>query len=180
LSLLTGFGRTTMWVYFKAVDGPVFPLREMGKSGFFRLNHLEASVTRPPFAIFVCVKKLTRAPLMASRDCVNTPDSFCYICGEVVVKKQHRNISDFVKTWAPHKVCSVCVEDLRLWSKCKKNSFRFGVPMIWRQPPNHGGDCNFCTCNIQGYSLKNKKDIVYPNLPSAIIMDQIFPYLNPP
>jgi hypothetical protein len=100
------------------------------------------------------------------------------------VKKQQRTISDFVKnvyfayfgvklgdqdkTWAPHKVCSICVEDLRLWSKGKKKSFRFGVPMIWRQPPNHGDDCYFCTCNIQGYSLKNKKDIVYPNLPSAM------------
>jgi hypothetical protein len=110
------------------VDGPVFPLREVGKGRFFRPSHLEAPHHPPPFVIFVCVKKLTRAPLMASRDCVNSPDSFCYICGEVVVKKQQRNISDFVKnvyvacfgvklgdqdkTWAPHKVCSVCVEDL--------------------------------------------------------------------
>ena len=51
----------------------------------------------PHFASFVCVKKLTRAPLMASRDCVSCPDSFCYICGEVVLKKQQRNISDSVK-----------------------------------------------------------------------------------
>jgi hypothetical protein len=34
---------------------------------------------------------------MASRDCVNSPDSFCYIYGEAVVKKQQRNISAFVK-----------------------------------------------------------------------------------
>jgi hypothetical protein len=60
-------------------------------------------------------------------------------------KKQHRNITEFVKkvyyaylgvklgdqskSWAPHKVCSVCVEELRQWSKGKKNYFRFGVPM---------------------------------------------------
>jgi len=34
---------------------------------------------------------------MASRYCVNSTESFCYIFGEVVVKKQRRNISDFVK-----------------------------------------------------------------------------------
>jgi len=34
---------------------------------------------------------------MARRDWVNSPDSFCYICGEAVVKKQQRNISDCVK-----------------------------------------------------------------------------------
>ena len=33
---------------------------------------------------------------MTSRGCVNSPESFCYICGEFVVKKQQRNITDFV------------------------------------------------------------------------------------
>jgi hypothetical protein len=60
------------------------------------------------------------------------------------------------------------VEDLRLWSKGKKKSFCFSVPMVWREPQNHGDDSYFCTCNIQGYNLKNKKEIVYPNLPSAM------------
>lgn len=67
--------------------------------------------------------------VMTSRGCANSPDSFCYICGTYTVKKQQRNISDFVKkvhfvyfgiklgdqekSWAPPKVCSVCVEELR-------------------------------------------------------------------
>ena len=34
---------------------------------------------------------------MASRGCVNAPDSFCYICGEFVVKKQQRKITEFVE-----------------------------------------------------------------------------------
>jgi hypothetical protein len=40
--------------------------------------------------------------------------------------------------------------------------------MVWRESQNQGDDCYFCTCNIQGYNLKNKKEIVYPNLPSAM------------
>lgn len=107
---------------------------------------------------------------MTSRGCVNCPDSFCYICGEFVVKKQQRSITDFVKkvyfayfgvkigdqdkSWAPHRVCSGCVEGLRSWSKGKVKSFRFGVPMIWREPRNHSDDCYFCSCNVQGYSTK--------------------------
>jgi hypothetical protein len=48
-----------------------------------------------------------------------------------------------VKSWAPHKVCCVCVEDLRKWSKGKKKEFRFGFPVIWREPKNHSDDCCF-------------------------------------
>ena len=59
------------------------------------------------------------------------PNKFRYICGNFVVKKQHRNITDFVKKvyyayfgirvgdqdkpWAPKKVCCICVEELRQW-----------------------------------------------------------------
>jgi hypothetical protein len=32
--------------------------------------------------------------------------------------------------------------------------------MIWREPRNH--------CNVQGYNSKKRKEIFYPNLPSAI------------
>lgn len=121
---------------------------------------------------------------MSSRACVNNPDSFCYICGELVLKKQSRSITEFIKkvyfayfgvkigdqekSWAPHGVCSGCVEGLRMWSKGKVKSFRFGVPMIWRESRNHGDDCYFCSCNIQGYNAKNKKDICYPNMQSAL------------
>lgn len=40
--------------------------------------------------------------------------------------------------------------------------------MIWREPKNHSDDCYFCSCCVQGFNLKNKKEISYPNLPSAI------------
>lgn len=58
-------------------------------------------------------------------------------------RKPLRNISEFVKgyfassklrlkdrhqTYAPHKMSRRCDEDLHLWLKDKKNSFRFGIP----------------------------------------------------
>lgn len=77
-------------------------------------------------------------------------------------------LGDQDKSWAPHKVCYVCVEDLRKWSKKEKQAFRFAVPMIWREPRNHSGDCYFCSVDVTGYNSKNRKVIRYPNLPSAI------------
>ncbi|GFV27724.1 uncharacterized protein TNCV_4169461 [Trichonephila clavipes] len=87
---------------------------------------------------------------MTTRGCVNSPNCFCYICGSYTVKKQQRNISNFVqkvyfayfgiklgdqdKSWAPHVVCSVCIEELRQWFK------------------------------VQGFNLKNRKDISYPTI----------------
>lgn len=121
---------------------------------------------------------------MERRCCVNNPNSFCYICGSFIVKKQRKNITSFVtkaykayfgielgdqsRPWAPHTVCSVCVEDLRNWTKGKKQSLRFGIPMVWREAQNHSTDCYFCTCNVKGFNAKNKKGIIYPNLPSAM------------
>ena len=45
------------------------------------------------------------------------------------------------KPMAPHKVCYICVEELRQWSQRKIQSFRFGIPMIWREPKNYSDDC---------------------------------------
>jgi hypothetical protein len=96
-----------------------------------------------------------------------------------MIKKHQRNITDCIrklyyayfgvklgdqdKSWAAHTVCYVCAEDLRKWSKGKKKAFRFGVPIIWREPKNHSDGCYFCCCNVRGYNSKNKKVILYPN-----------------
>ena len=54
-----------------------------------------------PFHLFISVptfffKNQTCISKMTSRGCVNSSESFCYLCGEFVVKKQQRNITDFV------------------------------------------------------------------------------------
>jgi hypothetical protein len=80
-----------------------------------------------------------------------------------MIKKHQRNITDFIrkvyyayfgvklrdqdKSLAPHKVCYVCVVDLRKRSKGKNKAFRFGVPVIWTEPKNHSGDCYCCCCD---------------------------------
>lgn len=86
---------------------------------------------------------------MSSRKCKNSPDIFCYVCGDLTTSKQQRNITEFIKKayhayfgyklgdqdkpWAPHKVCLQCVEVLRKWTKGTRSSLPFGIPMVWRE-----------------------------------------------
>ena len=65
-------------------------------------------------------------------------------------------------------MCKCCSEHLREWTKGKRKSLSFGVPMVWREPSKHFDDCYFCTMHLKGINRKNKKSLKYPNLPSAI------------
>jgi hypothetical protein len=77
-------------------------------------------------------------------------------------------MGDQDKPWAPYKVCCICVQELRQWTQDKKKSLPFGIPMIWREPGSHSEDCYLCSCNLQGCYSSHKKDICYPNMPSAM------------
>lgn len=116
-------------------------------------------------------------------NCTNSPNAFCYICGEYAQEKRKQNITEMVKQlyleyfgisitnqekpWVPHKVCKNCVESLRLWKNEEKRSLKFGVPMLWREPKNHYNDCYFCMVNINGFNRFKKTKWEYPNLESA-------------
>ena len=118
------------------------------------------------------------------RKCKLDPNVFCYMCGSFTVSKQRQRITDFVKkaylayfgvklgdqdkNWAPHQVCWTCVENLRQWTKQKRQTIGFAVPMVWREQANHVDDCYFCMTNVAGFSSKSKGNIKCPNLPSAI------------
>ena len=129
------------------------------------------------------------------RKCCNDPDIFCYICGCFTLPPQRRNINSFInkiylayfgvllsdqnKSWAPHQVCTTCVETLRSWYQGKKGKnkgknqgknakLKFGVPMVWREPKNHVDDCYFCLVNVKGFNKKNKQHLQYPNIHSAM------------
>ncbi|GFR03478.1 uncharacterized protein TNCT_351421 [Trichonephila clavata] len=91
---------------------------------------------------------------LSSRRCENLPDDFCYICGEYsLIKNPMRSITDYHveqlylayfgkklgdqdKSWAHHKICVKCLNDLRFSLKGKETALRFGVPMTWREPKN--------------------------------------------
>jgi hypothetical protein len=120
---------------------------------------------------------------MASRGCINNADCFCYICGELTVKKYQRAITSRIKslyklyfqcavgeqdkTWAPHVCCVRCSSGLYTWFKSGR-AMPFAIPMIWREQHDHLADCYFCAFSIKGISDKNRKQLVYPSLPSAI------------
>jgi hypothetical protein len=121
-----------------------------------------------------------------SRVCVNKPDHFCYICGEMTFVKQKRTLSPLIKkayhlyfgckvgdqdkNWAPHICCYKCASNIRGWLSGKNRKMPFAVPMIWREPKDHVTDCYFClTPPIKkGFSEKKRSAIQYPNLQSAI------------
>ena len=48
-----------------------------------------------------------------------------------------------------------------------RTALKFGIPMIWHEPPNHFDDCYFCMTKLVGYNKKNRKNILYPSIPSA-------------
>lgn len=118
------------------------------------------------------------------RQCKNSPNKFCYICGRYVLKSQCRPISEDVrkayflyfgckigdqdKLWAPHVCCVSCCVNLVQWMRGNRSSMPFALPMIWREPKNHYDDCYFCLTSTEGYSKKMKNNITYPNLSSAI------------
>lgn len=123
---------------------------------------------------------------MATRrhQCANKPDAFCYICGCFTLIRQRRNITSFVrraykayfgltlgdqnKKWAPNSVCHNCEEMLRDWTKGKRKGLPFGIPMTWREPKDHTSDCYFCLVNTEGIDKKNRHEITYPSILSAI------------
>ena len=67
------------------------------------------------------------------RSCVNSADSFCYVCGEFTVKAHVKRITSLIKkayelyfgcrigdqdkVWAPHIVCAKCTVNQRGWVK---------------------------------------------------------------
>ena len=77
-------------------------------------------------------------------------------------------MGDQEKHWAPHFCCVNCSSRLRRWFAGKNVFLGFAVPMIWKKQKDHGTDCCFCLTSVKGHSHRTRKNIQYPDLPSAI------------
>jgi len=115
--------------------------------------------------------------------CLNHPDTFCDVCGEMTFKYQRQNFTPLIKKcyelyagwkagnqdkiWVRH-ICSVtCVQLFTGWVN-GLHQMPFTIPMFWREPKDHSSNCYFCLTNITGNIYKSKHTVKYPILPPAM------------
>lgn len=119
---------------------------------------------------------------MSRKSCVNSSSKFCCMCGEYVIVKKRREITDYVrelfelyfgmslrntdKYWVPNRICSGCRSGLCRWAKTGKY-YSLSQPMIWREPRNHMNDCYFCATKIHGYNGKYLAKVEYEYVSSV-------------
>jgi len=133
-----------------------------------------------------------------SRKCVNNPNNFCYICGEVTFDSRKCSITPIIKKayflylgckvgdqdtkWAPHVCCTTCSSRLKAWVNGKGRCMPFGVPMLWRFPSNHSTDLfPYGVPYSKWYVHEEKINIVYLNISLAFglyLMAMDFLFLN--
>ena len=76
--------------------------------------------------------------------CKNNPDSFCYICSNVVLPNRQAKITDFVKKAyrddfrvklgdQDNPFLPICVQNLRNWRNGKRKTIPFAILGIWRE-----------------------------------------------
>lgn len=120
---------------------------------------------------------------MTGRSCVTNSSYFCFVCGEYMVGKKGHAISESLKyaylhyfgfsirnldkPWTPRMFCNSCRTVLYKWSNGEKIYFNFSIPVLWRESTNHQTDCYFCLTKVAGFNMKNRKNIIYANVPSV-------------
>lgn len=118
-----------------------------------------------------------------SRICKNSPNLFCYVCGNLTLSSQRQTITSRIKdayqlyfgfpiderdkNWLPKICCNSCSRNLRGWLKGSRKSLPFMKPVIWSEPQNHETDCYFCMTKIRGFTKKNKNKVIYSNTSSV-------------
>ena len=127
--------------------------------------------------------------MSSSRLACRSKNAFCYICGESTIVPNRNPVTKFIKrayhtyfgmkvgdqdkAWVPHMVCKKCTEYLHHWTNDKKNCLKFRIPIVWREPANHGTDCYFCVINVTGINRKSRSSLKYPDLQSARVLQLI-------
>lgn len=118
---------------------------------------------------------------MATGGCINSPDTFCYVCGCYYEKEQvlHKivkgtalwiayrlyfgmPISDQDEPCAPYVVCGSCRSTLEGWLKGTERTMPFAVPRVWKEPKN------FCMIDVTKYrAVKGRQALQYTDIPSS-------------
>ena len=116
--------------------------------------------------------------------CLNKPDNFCYICGQITFAQQKHKITSLIekayylyfgckigdqdKSWAPHICYNTCASNLQQWFCKKRKAKPFGIPMVWREQADHMNDCYFClVLPVKELSRKKRHSIIYPHISLA-------------
>lgn len=72
------------------------------------------------------------------------------------------------KSWVPNSVCKTCYSALLLWTKRKRPSMPYAVPMIWADPGEHDpANCYACANQVYGMNKIKAKLHKYCAVPSA-------------
>lgn len=136
------------------------------------------------------------------KECRNSPDDFCYVCGKYsltvgkrAINKENKSaylsyfgcpISNQKQLWVPHFICEYCHRSLLKWmNDCDMTGLDFSDPMRWQKPTNHNEDCYFCLTNIDTNTGKieyaDVKTVIKPipnKTPNA--MKSTSPTVEPP
>lgn len=64
-------------------------------------------------------------------------------------------------------VCHTYAEYLPKWTRGKIKSLLTDVPIVWREPACYD-DCYLCLTKIKSHNTKNKVNVVFPKIISAI------------
>lgn len=116
--------------------------------------------------------------------CLNSPDLFCYVCGDFTSSHQKEKISSLLiqayfsyfgntackkynKPWTPSFFCFRCARYLRGILKGSHLSMPFDEPVIWRKQQDHVTDCYFCLTKLKGFNMKTRHKIRYANVNSV-------------
>lgn len=107
-----------------------------------------------------------------SRRCTTVPKSFCYVCSELIFKKQRRISQNFLWNVIPYISVShfgissryIMGPSYLLHNMCEE----FNWLEERTEPRAHVSGCYFCLTDRNSIHFKRKHKIIYTNLPSAI------------
>lgn len=120
------------------------------------------------FSFFRFILKILIFLTTATRECLNSPDSFCYVCGFYVGLKyvSHKTVKGakhwtayICLTWNEHQwprkpcvphviLCGSCRANLDAWLRGARKTMPFAVPRVWQESKNLQDDCYFCMTDI--------------------------------